>query len=86
MYQNGGKYTKGPENMPKGPENWPNNIYQHLQLKDPPKFTQNGVFVLKINHLATLEMRQTRKNIKSSILFCGRDQEQGIAGSNPARV
>jgi hypothetical protein len=21
MYQNGGKYTKGPENMPKGPEN-----------------------------------------------------------------
>jgi hypothetical protein len=29
--------------------------YQHLPLPDPPKFTQIGIFGLKINHLATLE-------------------------------
>jgi hypothetical protein len=29
-------------------------IYQHLPLQDPPKFTQNGIFGLKIYHLATL--------------------------------
>jgi hypothetical protein len=29
--------------------------YQHLPSKDPTKFTQIGIFGLKINHLATLE-------------------------------
>jgi hypothetical protein len=29
-------------------------IYQHLPLKDPTKFTQIGIFGLKIYHLATL--------------------------------
>jgi hypothetical protein len=29
-------------------------VYQHLPLQDPPKFTQNGLFGLKICHLATL--------------------------------
>jgi hypothetical protein len=29
---------------------------QHLPLQDPPKFTQIWIFVLKINHLATLEL------------------------------
>jgi hypothetical protein len=29
-------------------------MYQHLPLQDPPKFTQNGIFGLKIYHLATL--------------------------------
>jgi hypothetical protein len=29
-------------------------IYRHLPLKGPPKFTQNGIFGLKLNHLATL--------------------------------
>jgi hypothetical protein len=28
-------------------------------LKDPPKFTQIGIFGLKIYHLATLELLQT---------------------------
>jgi hypothetical protein len=28
-------------------------IYQHLQLQDPPKFNQIGIFGLKIHHLAT---------------------------------
>jgi hypothetical protein len=27
---------------------WPQNIYQHLPLQDPPKFTQMGIFGLKI--------------------------------------
>jgi hypothetical protein len=31
-------------------------IYQHLPLKDPPKFTEIGVFGLKIWHLATLKL------------------------------
>jgi hypothetical protein len=43
------KYAKWPGN---GPNVY--KIYQHLQLQDPPKFTQNGIFGLKINHLATL--------------------------------
>jgi hypothetical protein len=29
-------------------------IYQHVPLKDPPKFTQIWIFCLKIYHLATL--------------------------------
>jgi hypothetical protein len=29
-------------------------IYQHVPLQDPPKFTQNGIFGLKLYHLATL--------------------------------
>jgi hypothetical protein len=29
-------------------------IQQHLPLQDPPKFTQTGVFGLKMSHLATL--------------------------------
>jgi hypothetical protein len=45
-YKNGGKYNKLPPNIHK--------IYQHLPLQDPPKFTQIGIFGLKINHLATL--------------------------------
>jgi hypothetical protein len=28
---------------------------QHLPLQDPPKFTQSGIFGLKICHLATVE-------------------------------
>jgi hypothetical protein len=37
------KYTKWSYNKPNG-----HTIYQHLPLKDPPKFTQTGIFVLKI--------------------------------------
>jgi hypothetical protein len=29
-------------------------IYQHLPLQDPPKFTQIGIFGMKICHLATV--------------------------------
>jgi hypothetical protein len=29
-------------------------IYHNLPLQKPPKFTQNGIFGKKINHLATL--------------------------------
>jgi predicted secreted protein len=43
------KYTKWQLNRPKG-----HKIYQHLPLQDPPKFTQIGIFGLKIWHLATL--------------------------------
>jgi hypothetical protein len=37
------------QNIPNG-----HKIYQHIQLQDPPKFTQIGIFRLKIYHLATL--------------------------------
>jgi hypothetical protein len=45
IYQKATKYTK-----------WPNchEIYQLLPLQDPPKFTQIGIFGLKIGYLATL--------------------------------
>jgi hypothetical protein len=29
-------------------------MYQHLPLQDPPKFTQNGIFGVKLCHLAAL--------------------------------
>jgi hypothetical protein len=32
----------------------PQKIYQHLSLQETPKFTQIGIFGLKIYHLATL--------------------------------
>jgi hypothetical protein len=35
--------------MPNG-----HKIYQHIQFHGPPKYTQIGIFGLKINHLATL--------------------------------
>jgi hypothetical protein len=43
------RYTKWLENRPNGQK-----IYRHLQLQDPPKFTQLEIFGLKICHLATL--------------------------------
>jgi hypothetical protein len=36
-----------------------NKIYQNLPLQDPPKFTQIGIFCLKIWHLATLLYNRT---------------------------
>jgi hypothetical protein len=44
---------KSPQN---GWENFHNRskIYQHLSLQDTPKFTQIGIFGLKIYDLATL--------------------------------
>jgi hypothetical protein len=50
------KYTKLPRNITKDRKNGPlfHKIYQHPPLKDPPKFTQIGIFGLKTNHLATL--------------------------------
>jgi hypothetical protein len=30
--------------------------YQHFTLQDPPKFTEIGIFGLKTNHLATLDV------------------------------
>jgi hypothetical protein len=36
-------------------------IYQHLPLQDPPKFTQIGIFGLKIYHLAILHHMSIKK-------------------------
>jgi hypothetical protein len=46
---NNHKHTIWLQNLPNG-----HKIYQQLQIQDPPKFTQIGVFGLKTNHLATL--------------------------------
>jgi hypothetical protein len=55
MYQTGGKCTKWPENMPNGRKiDHGHELYQHLRLQDPPKFTQIGIFGSRRNHLATL--------------------------------
>jgi hypothetical protein len=37
--------------MPNGPN--VRKVHQYFPLPDLPKFTQSGIFVLKINHLAT---------------------------------
>jgi hypothetical protein len=59
IYQNRGKctknfqmsktYTKWPKNIPNGLK-----IYQDFPFRGPPKYTQIGIFGLKIYHLATL--------------------------------
>jgi hypothetical protein len=49
LYRLATKYTKWPQNRPNG-----HKINQHLQLHDPTKFTQIGIFGLKICHLKTL--------------------------------
>jgi hypothetical protein len=41
----------------KGPNG--HKIYHHLSLQDTPKFTQIGIFGLKIHHLATLVQLHT---------------------------
>jgi hypothetical protein len=61
-YQNGKKYTKLPRTIPNVPKieqitvNGPSvhKKNHHLPLQDTPKFTQNCIFGLKTNHLATL--------------------------------
>jgi hypothetical protein len=62
IYQMVAKYTK-----------WPNNIYQHLPLHDPPKLIEIGIFGLQIYHLATLvgerEGRGGRRIVKYQIRF-----------------
>jgi hypothetical protein len=64
IYQMSIKYAKWPENWPNGSH----KIYQHLPSQDPPKFTQIGIFGLKINHLATL--------IEGRALFPGKEERQ----------
>jgi hypothetical protein len=52
MYQNfqmSKTYTKWPKNIPNGLK-----IYQDFPFRGPPKYTQIGIFGLKIYHLATL--------------------------------
>jgi hypothetical protein len=63
IYQITIKYTKRPQILTKWPYNRPNGhkIYQPL-----PKFTQIRIFVLKINHLATL--RRTRLSSNGLLL------------------
>jgi general stress protein 26 len=43
------KHTEWTQNLPNG-----HKIYQHLSLQDPTKFTQIGIFGLKICRLETL--------------------------------
>jgi hypothetical protein len=52
------KYTKRPQNRPNC-----HKIYQHIQFQGPPKFSQIGIFGLKIDHLATLLTRMFLKHI-----------------------
>jgi hypothetical protein len=57
IYQLATKYTKWDKNRPNG-----RKIYQHLELQDNPKFTQSGIFGLKIYHQPT--QRRSMKVIK----------------------
>jgi hypothetical protein len=41
-------------------------IYAHLQLQDPLQFKQNGIFGLKINHLATLGYNAVPTHVSKS--------------------
>jgi hypothetical protein len=53
------KYTNWPQSRTNG-----NKIYQRLPLQDPPKFTQLGIFGMKIYlHLATTLLMKTDKRV-----------------------
>jgi hypothetical protein len=63
LYQMATNYTKRPQIIPKFSDNIPNGlkIFQmaikytkQFAFQGPPKFTQIGIFGLKINHLAAL--------------------------------
>jgi hypothetical protein len=49
IYQMVIKYLKWPQHITNG-----HKIHEYFSIYGPPKFTQNGIFGLKINHLATL--------------------------------
>jgi hypothetical protein len=44
-------------------------MYQHLPLQKPPKFTQIGIFVLKINYLATLTIRLSSSYVENTFAY-----------------
>jgi hypothetical protein len=63
VYQMATKYTKWPQNIPNGHKiyqmatkytKWPYNITTYFIARPSKKFTQIGIFGLKICHLATL--------------------------------
>jgi hypothetical protein len=57
LYQMGINYTKRPYVIPNDHKlQIPNGrkIYQHFPFQGSPKYTQIGIFGLKLNHLATL--------------------------------
>jgi hypothetical protein len=54
------KYSKWSLNRP----NDRCKIYQHLPLQDRPKFTQTGIFGLKLFHLATPVLRFCKSNVQ----------------------
>jgi hypothetical protein len=55
--------TKRPFITPNG-----HKIYQHFQFQDLPKFTQIGIFGLKRNHLATLQLNELEEYVYFSLL------------------
>jgi hypothetical protein len=58
IYQTAQKYTKLPKNIPKCHKTYEMAVKytkcQNFSLQDTPKYTQIGIFGLKIYHLATL--------------------------------
>jgi hypothetical protein len=68
IYQMVIKYSKWKWNRPNG-----HKIYQHISLQDTRKFTQIGIFGLKICHLATLPKRASvcsrAKDSKVDVMF-----------------
>jgi hypothetical protein len=70
IYQMTTIYTKWPQYIPNGHKIYQfavkkqmvRNLYQQLQLHEPPKFTQIGIFGLKQCHLATLLLRHSSRN------------------------
>jgi hypothetical protein len=75
IYQSAINFTKWPENSPNG-----HKVYQRLPSQDHPKFTQIGIFGLKINHLATLPVSR-----KLSSLETDSRRGRGINGSEKMR-
>jgi hypothetical protein len=55
IYQIAIKYARWPYSIPNG-----HKMYQHFRFRGPPKFSQSGIFGLKMYHLATLRFATRR--------------------------
>jgi hypothetical protein len=64
MYQVAIKYTKSKQNRSKG-----HKVCTHLPFQDSPKFTQSGIFGLKIYHLATLAVINRLKRVSKKEIW-----------------
>jgi hypothetical protein len=85
------KYTKLPQNIPTNGRNINQMTIKYIKIflcyLDPPKFTHIGIFVLKINHLATLPRSRAKVSLVRRVTGCFRKKlAQNVAQSVSSHI